>query len=289
MSKGLLETVTEIFKPQVPLWACELTSKHIVVAGVNSRRTQITGKWAFDLPEGTTAATAPVPVREVLNQVGFKGSEVVLVVPDETARISFLSVENLSKNVEGQKTFIRWKLKKTVPFDVDTAQVAYRVIGPHRGGPGVDMLVALSPRTAVQAYERLFDSIDVHAGMILPSTLAALNLFSPPEGDTLFVKVATDCITTTIFQERRVQFYRRVTDLPLYDAIYPTVMYYQDKLSGKGLEHLVVCNYDLDLRAPLAEILQKLGLAAERIEPKSVEDVYKPVLGAIHFKPDGVA
>lgn len=289
MSKGLLETVTEIFKPQVPLWACELTAKHIVVAGVNSRRTQITGKWAFDLPEGTTAATAPVPVREVLNQVGFKGSEVVLVVPDETARISFLSVENLSKNVEGQKTFIRWKLKKTVPFDVDTAQVAYRVIGPHRGGPGVDMLVALSPRTAVQAYERLFDSIDVHAGMILPSTLAALNLFSPPEGDTLFVKVATDCITTTIFQERRVQFYRRVTDLPLYDAIYPTVMYYQDKLSGKGLEHLVVCNYDLDLRAPLAEILQKLGLAAERIEPKSVEDVYKPVLGAIHFKPDGVA
>ncbi len=289
MSKGLLETVTEIFKPQVPLWACELTSKHIVVAGVNSRRTQITGKWAFDLPEGTTPATAPVPVQEVLNQVGFKGSEVVLVVPDETARISFLSVENLSKKVEDQKTFIRWKLKKTVPFDVDTAQVAYRVVGPHRGGSGVDMLVALSPRTAVQEYERLFDSIDVHAGMILPSTLAALNLFSPPEGDTLFVKVARDCITTTIFQERRVQFYRRVTDLPLYDAIYPTVMYYQDKLSGKGLEHLVVCNYDLDLRAPLAEIHQKLGLAAERIEPKSVEDVYKPVLGAIHFKPNGVA
>lgn len=150
------------------------------------------------------------------------------------------------------------------------------------------MLVALSPRAIVQEYETLFDAMDIHAGMILPSTLAALNLFSPPSGDTLFVKLAPDCTTTTIFQNRRVQFYRRVTDLSLYDAIYPTVMYYQDKLAGKALEHLVVCNYDSDLRAPLEEIHRKLGLAAERMEPKSVEDVYKPVLGAIHLKPDGV-
>jgi len=42
------------------------------------------------------------------------------------------------------------------------------------------------------------------------------------------------------------------------------------------------------LREPLEEIHRKLGLAAERIEPKSVEDVYKPVLGAIHLKADGV-
>jgi hypothetical protein len=288
LSKGLLDTVVEVFKPQVPLWACELTSKHIIVAGVNSRRTHISGKWAFDLPVGTTLATARPAVQEVLNQVGFKGSEVVVVVPDETARIAFLTAENPSKKVEEQKTFIRWKLKKTVPFDVDTAQVAYSILGPHGGGPGVDMLVALSPRAVVQEYETLFDSMDVHAGMVLPSTLAALNLFSAPAGDTLFVKVAPDCITTTIFQNRRVQFYRRVTDLPLYDAVYPTVMYYQDKLSGKALEHLVVCNYDSDLRAPLEEMHAKLGLAAERIEPKSVEDVYKPVLGAIHLKPEGV-
>jgi hypothetical protein len=286
LSKGLLDTVVEVFKPQIPLWACELTSKHIVVAGVNSRRTQINGKWAFDLPVGTTLATARPAVHEVLNQVGFKGSEVVVVVPDEKARIAFLTAENPSKNVEEQKTFIRWKLKKTVPFDADTAQVAYSILGPHGGGAGVDMLVALSPRTVVQEYETLFDSMDVHAGIVLPSTLAALNLFSAPAGDTLFVKVAPDCITTTIFQNRRVQFYRRVTDLSLYDAVYPTVMYYQDKLSGKALEHLVVCNYDSDLRAPLEEIHAKLGLAAERIEPKSVEDVYKPVLGAIHLKPE---
>jgi hypothetical protein len=145
------------------------------------------------------------------------------------------------------------------------------------------MLVALSPQATVQEYEALFESMDIHAGTIVPSTLAALNLFSPPAGDALFVKVAPDCITTTVFQNRRVQFYRRVTDVSIYDAVFPTVMYYQDKLGGKALEHLFVCGYDGDLRSDVAEIHQKLGLAAQNIEPKSVEDIYKPVLGAVHL------
>jgi hypothetical protein len=288
LDKGLLERVAEVFRPQVPLWACELTSHHVVVAGVNSRRTQITDKWAIELPPGTEIASARSNVREALNQVGFKGSEIVVVVPDEMARIAFLTSESLSKTKDEQETFIRWKLKKTVPFDVDTAQVAFRVLGPHRSGSGVDMLVALSPRSVVEEYETLFDSIEIHAGIVLPSTLAALNLFIPPANDALFVKVAPDCITTTVFQNRRLQFYRRVTDLPLYDAVYPTVMYYQDKLGGKVLERLVVCGYDSDIRESLEQIRTKLGLTADRMEPKAVDDLYKPVLGAVHLKPESI-
>jgi len=284
LDKGLLERVTEVFKPQLPLWACELTSHHLIVAGVNPRRTQITDKWAIDLPPGTEIASARSNVREALKQAGFKGSEIVVVVPDETARIAFITSERLSKTREDQETFIRWKLKKTVPFDVDTAQVAFRVLGPNRSGSGVDILVALSPRSVVEEYETLFDSLGVHAGIVLPSTLAALNLFTAPADDVLFVKVAPDCITTTVFQNRRLQFYRRVTDLPVYDAVYPTIMYYQDKLGGQSLERLVVCGYDSDLRESLELIRIKLGLTAERMEPKSVDDIYKPALGAVHMK-----
>lgn len=284
MDKSVLDSVTEIFKPHVPRWACELTSRHLIVAGLNSRRTQISDKSAVDLPAGVSVAAARPHLRQALEQVGFKGSEIVVVVPDETARIAFITAENLSKTREEQQTFIRWKLKKTVPFDVDTAQVAYRIVGPTRAGSGVDMLVAVSPRSLVEEYEKLFDSLDIHAGMILPSTLAALNLFVPPLTDALFVKVSPDCITTTVFQNRRVQFYRRVTDLQLYDAIYPTIMYYQDKLGGRSLEQFVLCGYDSDLREPAEEIRQKLGFVAQRMEPKSVDDIFKPVLGAVHLK-----
>lgn len=298
MSKSLVESVTDFFKPQAPLWACELTASHVIVAGVAGNRRKVAYKGATDLPFEVDVASAvdgaeglkdrasmvaPI-VRQLLSEGGFKGSEIAVVVPDGTARIAFLTAEKPSKNVEEQETFIRWKLKKSVPFDVDTAQVAYRVLGPHRGGPAVDLLVALSPRSRVEEYEALFDSLEIHAGIVLPSTLAALNLLTPPPVDTLFLKVAPDCVTTAVLQDRRVQFYRRVAGVPLYDAVYPTVLYYQDKLGGQAFGALYVCGYDSDLRDSLAELEQKLGLPAQRIEPRNVDDLYKPALGAIHLK-----
>jgi len=288
LSKGLVETITEFFKPQAPLWACELTQKHVIVAGVNSGRNKIADKVTADLPTAHDQDGTRQVVRQLLSNTAFRGSEIAVVVPDETARIAFLTAEKPSRDPQEQRTFIRWKLKKSIPFDVDTAQVAYHILGPHRTGSGVDMLVALSPRSVVQQYETLFDNLEIHAGVVLPSTLAALNLLTPPAGDTLFLKVAPDCVTTTIFQNRRMQFYRRVTDMSLYDAVFPTILYYQDKLAGKALERLYVCGYDDDLRGPLDEIQEKLGLAAQRVEPKSVEDIYKPALGAIHLRAEAV-
>jgi len=91
-------------------------------------------------------------------------------------------------------------------------------------------------------------------------------------------------MTTTIFQNRRVQFYRRVTDVSAYDAVYPTVMYYQDKLGGQRLDHIYVCGYDTDLRYSLDEIQQKLGVTPQRIDPKGIDDIFKPSLGAVHLK-----
>jgi hypothetical protein len=79
-----------------------------------------------------------------------------------------------------------------------------------------------------------------------------------------------------------------VTDLSLYDAIYPTVLYYQDKLGGQAFERLSVCGYDANLQPSLDEVQEKLGLTPQRMEPKSVEDIYKPALGAVHLRPEAV-
>jgi type IV pilus assembly protein PilM len=294
LSKGLVEKITEVFKPQAPLWACELTSKHLVVAGVSRHRNGVKAKAVSELPPDTIVSSyselnirnpemVRSAVRQLLAQTGFSGNEIVVVVPDDTSRIAFVNAEKPSKKVEEQNTFIRWKLKKSVPFDVDSAQIAYRILSPQKDRAGVDILVALSPRSVVEEYEKLFDSLDIHAGMVLPSTLGLLNLLQPPAGDSLVLKVAPDCVTTTVFQNRRMQFYRRVTDMSLYDAAYPTAMYYQDKLGGAGFQHLFVCGYDSDLRPQLAELQDKLGLSPQRIEPMSVDDIHKPALGSVHL------
>jgi type IV pilus assembly protein PilM len=292
LSKTFIERIVEVTRAQVPLWACELTSRHIIVAGVSKQRNKVKAKVATELSAGSVTGSLTetnianseatrAAVLEALNQAGFEGSEIAVIVPDDAVRIAFLTVEKLSKDPEERQTFIRWKLKKTVPFDVDSAQIAVRILGTRTDG-AADMIVTLSPRTVIQEYENLFDSMDIHAGLVLPSTLAALNLFVPPPADSLFLKIAPGCMTTTVFQQARMQFYRRVVDVSAYEAVYPTVMYYQDKLGGKVLQQLVVCGYDSDIRASMVEVQEKLGLAPQRLEPKPIDDIFKPALGGVH-------
>ena len=146
---------------------------------------------------------------------------------------------------------------------------------------GTDMMVTLSPRTVIEEYEKLLDTMGFEAGYIIPSSLAALNLVTVPNEDFLFLKIAPGCIATTIFQKGRPEFYRKVAEMPLFDAIYPTLMYYQDKLGGSGLSGVTVCGYEADTRSEMSELQSKLNVPVQKLEPKTIDDIFKPVLGAV--------
>jgi hypothetical protein len=294
---SVLDPITQLFSPPRPAWACEFTERHIVVAGVDSSRKRIAGSVAASLPGETVAGSlsernllnsdAALDIaRNALKEAGAKGFEISVVIPDESSRIAFLTAESLSGSKQDRETFVRWKLKKSTPFDVDSAQIAYQVLGPHTGpeGKGIDIVVALSPRSIIQEYEELLDRLDLHAGYVVPSTLAAMNLYPATSGageDVLMVKIGPDSITTTVFQHNRPRFYRRVGRIPVYDAVYPTMMYYQDKLAGTTLASAIVCGYDQDPQSEIAELQDKLGVPVRRMEPKSIDDIYKPALGAV--------
>jgi type IV pilus assembly protein PilM len=270
----------------------------VIVAGVDSSRKRVAGKVVEALPSGALIGSlgerniVDLPAvrditRDALRAAGMRGFEISVVIPDESSRITFVTVESLSGKAVDRDAFIRWKLKKSVPFDVDTAQMAYQVLGPHEGpdGKGFDVMVALSPRAIVQEYEDLFERLDIHAGNIIPSGIAIMNLHHPAapgarEEDTLFVKISPDSIATTIFQNSRPRFYRRVTDMPLYDAVYPTMMYYQDKLGGRAFSAATLCGYDRTLNHDTDDLEHRLGVSVRSIGPNSVEDIFKPALGA---------
>jgi type IV pilus assembly protein PilM len=220
-------------------------------------------------------------VGTALKTASFRGSDIALVIPDDAARIAFVNAETLPKNIDEQQTFLRWKLKKSVPFDVDTAQIAFRVLRAKKPA-GFDIVVALSPRNIIEAYETLMERFDVQAGFVIPSTLAALALMAVPEQDTLFVKIAPDCVTTTVFQNKQMTFYRRVAELALYESVYPTVLYYQDKLGGTTFHQMVVCGNAAGDDA-ISELAGRIGMPAVSLEPRSVDDIYKPALGAVHL------
>ena len=296
MSKAILDSVSRFFQPHLPRWACEFTSRHLILAGVDSSRKRISSKVAAALPTDVVAGSSSEKnvvkekvlleiLKEEIGQAGFKGSEISVVIPDDASRITFVNAENLPAGDEERDTFVRWKLKKNMPFDVDTAQMAFRILGKRGGdnGKGVDLMIALSPRSVVQEYENLMQSLDLHAGFVIPSTVAAWNLYSPAKEDVVVVKVAPGCITTTVFQDGSPRFYRRVSEMPLYDAVYPTIMYYQDKLAGSALASIAVCGYESDVRRDLSELQNKLNVPVRKLGPGNIEDIYKPALGAVNW------
>ena len=284
MSSPWTQSLTQIFRAQHPHWACEFTSKHLIVAGVDRGRTRVQGRTIADLPDGVDIQHPEglkTIVRKSLEDVSFRGADIAVVIPDDAARIAFVTTETLPKTVAEQQTVLRWKLKKSIPFDVDSAQIAFRVLRSRPGGH--DIVVALSPRSIIEGYEELFDAFDIQAGFVVPSTLAALNLIRPPEQDTLFVKVAPDCVTTTIFQNKQMTFYRRVAELGLYESVYPTVLYYQDKLGGTAIGRMTVCGDDNVTPNAIADLADRIGIRAFSLDPADVDDIYKPALGAVHL------
>ncbi len=295
MNKAAAESTHHLFKAQQPVWACEFTARHVIVGGVDGKRRRVVGGASSELTDGVlspgltdvniqNADRLRASVRETLKAASFKGSEIALVLPDEAARISLVNAETLPKTIEEKQTFLRWKLKKTVPFDADSAQIAFRVVGTRgTNGGGYDVVVALSPRNIIEEYENLMEGLDIHAGFVTPSTLAAMNLMPPPKDDTLFVKVAPDCVTTTIFQQGRISFYRRVAGLAVYESVYPTILYYQDKLGGSAFREIVVCGFGSGTPSIVADLQDKTGIPSRQLEPRKVDDIYKPTLGAVHF------
>jgi len=297
LSRSVLDPVKQLFRAPRPTWSCEFTAHHVIVAGVDGSRKRVAGSAAASLPPGAlvgslsdknlTDSTAVLEItRSALKEAGARGFELSVVIPDDSSRVAFLTAESLVGKAGDRDAFIRWKLKKSVPFDVDSAQLAYQVLGPSQGdAKGVDLVVALSPRSIVQEYEELVEKLGYHAGYIVPSTIAAMNLLPARHGvaseDELFVKITPESITTTVFQHSRPRFYRRVGRMAVYDAVYPTVMYYQDKLGGVRFSNAIVCGYNQDPHEEIEELQEKMGVPVKRMEPRTIDDIYKPALGAV--------
>lgn len=72
-------------------------------------------------------------LEEALAQAGHgrkkeaRRKEAALLLPDNCARLTVLDFENLPGDSRERLSLLRWRLKKAVPFDVDTASIAYQV------------------------------------------------------------------------------------------------------------------------------------------------------------------
>jgi type IV pilus assembly protein PilM len=119
-----------------------------------------------ELLAGVRAVTPPA--------TGRKRRQAALLLPDAAARVSVLDFEKLPEKTEELDALVRFRLKKIVPFDVETAAMSYW------RQPGLDgkrsVVAAVAPLEIVARYEAPFRAQNIHPGFLTLSFLAAMEL-----------------------------------------------------------------------------------------------------------------
>jgi type IV pilus assembly protein PilM len=265
-----------------PLVACEVATNYVAAAQWRRGTYGLAEFAVAELPEGAVKPSpvesnlADVPavkqaVESVLGQVGAKNQSIALLIPDSVIRVFVLHFDVFPRSPSEAVPMLRWRLKKSVPFEAEETLISYMRQAPRE--EGVDIVTALARLRIVKEYEALLEPFGVQAGVVLSSTLAALPLLSDGR-PTMLARISGSMLTTVIVREGILCGYRS-TDLPsdlhhlepraLLDEIYPLAAYYQDAWS-EGIQ---------------AVRLSGFGNRLEEFRPSIEEELRCPATGLL--------
>lgn len=203
-------------------------------------------------------------IRDVVDRAGGRGRRVALAVPDTAAKVSLLSFEVIPSSARDLEQLIRLQLRKTVPFPVEEAQVAWTPGG--QDATGTTLVVAAMRRDVVEGYEAACAAAGLHAGVVDLATFNVMNLALAGgeglPGDTLLVHVTGGYASIAVLRDGALIFFRtRQNDAtePVVDVVHQTRMFYEDRLRGSGFTRvLLVSSPDVPDRDVLARTLANL-------------------------------
>jgi type IV pilus assembly protein PilM len=179
-------------------------------------------------------AALKTAIAGVCTKLRAKDESVALILPDPVIRVFVQHFDEFPRSPQEAEPMLRWKLKKSVPFEVEETLISYMRQAPRE--TGVDVVTALARLRIIREYESLVEGANLHPGVVLSSSLAAIALVDEHR-PTLLARVSGAALTTAIVREGVLCGYR-CTELPAYGAdltphmlledIFPVAAYYQD-------------------------------------------------------------
>ncbi len=227
-----------------PLLACEITPEYVAAARWTRGGATLDAFAVESLPRGAIVPSAvdvnladSAAVRSAVGRVfarlHAKSQPIALLVPDPVVRIFILHFDRFPRAASEAIPMLRWKLKKSVPFETDETLVSY--MRQTAREQGVDIVTGLARQRIVREYEQLAEANGMVPGVVMSSTLATLPLLDDRR-PSLLARISGSALATAIVREGVLCGYR-CTDLPsdprnltpqvLLDEIYPLAAYYQ--------------------------------------------------------------
>lgn len=188
-----------------------------------------------------------------------RDAQVALVLPDYSVRTSILDFEDFPVRREEQDPLVRFRLRKIVPYDLESARLSFQVFQKSGEKSGVTVVATVCPIHILAEYESLMRRNHCHAGFITTSALAALSLL-PADEVSVIAKLSGSVITVALSQSGILRLLRTVelADMAwdeLLSVLQPMFALAEDQL-GVTVQKLWLCGFDAE-SAALARGLEK--------------------------------
>jgi type IV pilus assembly protein PilM len=192
---------------------------------------------------------------------------VALILPDFCTRITVVDFDSFPSDPKEQASLVRFRVKRSVPFDVESAALSY-FPQPHavKGEKKVDVVVVLAPLEIVARYEAPFRTAGMNPGLVTTSSMAALEL-APEAGLSVIAKLTGHTLTVIVRQKATIKLVRCLempsNDLDDIEAVLlPTFVYIEDNLGGRA-EHLMLCGFGARSEEAQQRFAGELGVPVE--------------------------
>jgi type IV pilus assembly protein PilM len=235
--------MSRTFQSARPKLACEIAADRVIAARVSdsghvlelcTTNELAPGCVVPDLAESNLRERSSVvkALRQTLETLGGRSRDVVAVLPDAAVRVVLLDFETLPSKRDEAEGVVRFRLRKSLPFDVDRAKVSYQA---ETVGGAVRVVAAVALNDVVEDYESAFREAGFSPGVVLPSMLAALGA-APADKPTLVVKVDAHTTSISILDHGQLLLFRTLENTrgvtisgdQLAEDIYPSVVFFQD-------------------------------------------------------------
>jgi Tfp pilus assembly PilM family ATPase len=262
-----------------PSVVVEIASTHVAAARWGRSLAHLTAFAAERLPDGAVTPSVTqaniaergavrTAIHSVMLRVPRQGADVALLLPDPSIRVFILPFDTFPRSASDALPLLRWRLKKSLPFDAEEAVISW-MRQPSRDGK-IDIVAAVARQKVVREYESLLEEEGLSAGVVQSSTLATLPILNE-RGATLLTRFSGRNLTTVIVRREAMCVYRS-TELgmgpeglkpqTIFDEVFPAVAFYQDAWNDK-IEQLRVAGFgagEEELREALA---REIGCPAE--------------------------
>ncbi len=246
---------------RLPHVACEVTAQGVAAVRSEGTPSAIGATHSRALAAGvvTPALTTqnvqePEALRDAIEQalsaVGGRGQDVIAVLPDSAVRVTILDFDSLPERRQEAEAAVRFRLRKSLPFDIEKAAVSFDA---QKTPQGLHVAASIVLHSVLEEYESAFRAAGCSPGVVLPSSLGALGAVDA-ERPTMLLKVSPDATSVAVVKDGQLLLFRILegtgagepTAERMADDIYPSLVYFQDNY-GAGVELLLVSGvHELD-------------------------------------------